>query len=48
MDDLRKNLAENCIPEEIFDMDYTDYDRFLELRRKLISKKIQAYYESLK
>ncbi len=45
---LIENLRQNCIPEEIFDMDYQQYDKFLDLRRKLIAQKIKSYYESLK
>lgn len=48
MEKLKENLAANCIPEEIFDMDYNDYDTFLKLRRKLMAQKIRAYYETLK
>lgn len=48
MEKLKENLAANCIPEEIFDMDYNDYDTFLKLRRKLMAQKIRAYYEMLK
>lgn len=45
---LKENLRQNCIPAEIFDMDYQQYDHFLDLRRKLIAQKIKSYYESLK
>lgn len=45
--DLRANLAINCIPEDIFEMDYTRYDEFLEKRRSLMAQKIRKYYESL-
>lgn len=44
---LRENLAMNCIPEDIFEMDYTRYDEFLEKRRALMAQKIRKYYESL-
>lgn len=44
---LRENLEVNCIPEDIFEMDYTRYDEFLEKRRALMAKKIRKYYESL-
>ncbi|MBR4547550.1 MAG: virulence RhuM family protein [Paludibacteraceae bacterium] len=44
---LRENLATNCIPEDIFEMDYTRYDEFLEKRRTLMAQKIKKYYESL-
>ena len=45
--DLHYNLATNCIPEDIFDMDYTRYMEFLEKRRVLMAKKIRKYYENL-
>ena len=45
--DLRANLAINCIPEDIFEMDYTRYDDFLAKRRSLMAKKIRKYYENL-
>ena len=45
--DLRANLAINCIPEDIFEMDYTRYDEFLEKRRSLMAQKIRKYYENL-
>ncbi len=44
---LRENLAMNCIPEDIFEMDYTRYDEFLEKRRALMAQKIRKYYENL-
>ena len=44
---LRQNLAMNCIPEEVFEMDYTRYAEFLEKRRALMAKKIRKYYENL-
>lgn len=45
--DLRANLAINCIPEDVFDMDYTRYAEFLEKRRALMAAKIRKYYEGL-
>lgn len=44
---LRANLAINCIPEDIFEMDYTRYDEFLTKRRVLMAQKIRKYYENL-
>jgi hypothetical protein len=44
---LCKNFEENCIPKEIANMTFADYDRFLLLRRKLMAKKIKEYYYSL-
>ena len=46
-EDLRANLAINCIPEDIFEMDHTRYNEFLEKRRALMAQKIRKYYESL-
>lgn len=46
-DQLHKNLADNCIPESIFEMEHEDYTSFLEQRRMLMANKIRKYYESL-
>lgn len=48
MSKLEANLEANCIPYEIFDMDYTAFEDFLEKRRRLMSQKIRKYYELLK
>lgn len=48
IDKLEKNLAENCIPNEISDMDYTRFEEFLAKRRLLMAEKIHDYYELLK
>lgn len=45
---LETNMAANCIPQEIFDMDYTQFENFLEKRRHLMAQKIRNYYELLK
>ena len=44
---LRQNLANNCIPDEVFEMDFTRYHEFLEKRRSLMAQKIKKYYLSL-
>lgn len=44
---LLDNLEMNCIPADIFTMDYTRYEEFLGLRRSLMAKKIRKFYESL-
>ncbi|MEA3273504.1 MAG: DUF262 domain-containing protein [Patescibacteria group bacterium] len=44
---LIKNLEINSIPTDIFEMDITNYDEFLEKRRKLMAKKIEKFYKSL-
>ena len=46
-DQLMENLKINCIPEDVFDMDYMSYPKFLEKRRSLMARKIRAYYEAL-
>ena len=45
---LEANMAANCIPQEIFDMDYTQFEDFLEKRRHLMAEKIRNYYGVLK
>ena len=45
--DLLDNLKMNCVPTEIMDMQISDYQDFLTLRRKLMAQKIKAYYISL-
>ena len=44
---LKDNLAINCIPPEIVDMQASDYEEFLSKRRKLMAEKIKLYYFSL-
>ena len=44
---LMTNLEINCVPVEVFEMDYTRYSEFLEKRRVMMAKKIQDYYELL-
>ena len=47
IDELKRNLAMNCVPEDVWDMDHTRYAEFLEKRRKLMAEKIKKYYYSL-
>lgn len=46
--DLKKNLAENCVPEDFINMTYKDYDTFLTKRRRLMAQYIKEYFENLK
>ena len=46
-EELLKNMAQNCIPTNITEMDYSHYDEFLATRRKLMAEKIREYYHSL-
>jgi hypothetical protein len=45
--DLRTNLIQNCIPEEILDGPVPSYDSFLVKRRGLMAQKIKAWFETL-
>ncbi len=42
-----KNLEENCIPPEIINMTFENYQDFLKARRVLMARKIQQYYAAL-
>ncbi len=43
---LKDNLRMNCIPEAMLDQS-VDYDAFLDLRRKLMAARMQAYFQML-
>ena len=45
--DLAANLAENAIPEFIWDVSAENYREFLTARRKLMAGMIRDYYEGL-
>lgn len=47
IDKFYANLEANCVPIETIEMDYTNYNDFLEKRRKLMAAKIKKYYYSL-
>lgn len=48
LEELKKNLDDNCIPFEIKDWTHEDYlEKFLPERRKLMAKKIENYYKKL-
>jgi hypothetical protein len=46
-DTLKENIKTNDIPSFIDEASHQDYDRFLKERRKMMSKKLKAYYENL-
>ena len=46
-DDLKRNLDENCVPEEFMDMDIWGFPEFLEKRRYLMAQFVKKYYEAL-
>lgn len=46
-DELLSNLAANCIPADVFDMDANSYEHFLSERRSMMAAKIKKYYYSL-
>lgn len=41
------NLQVNCIPQNVDEMDYSNYQEFLSERRKMMAKKIKDFYYSL-
>jgi len=47
LDMLKQNLSANCIPFEVCSMDHTNYEEFLNERRKLMANRIKAYYYCL-
>ncbi len=47
MGTLKTNLAANCVPEEIMDMDVEQFDDYLKRRRELMAAKVRVYYETL-
>ena len=47
IEDFKYNLTVNCIPENIVDLKFDDYDDFLLQRRKLIAQKIKHYYNKI-
>lgn len=47
LEKLKENLAVNCIPFSIVDMNYENYEEFLSERRKMMAEKIKNYYYSL-
>ena len=48
LDELKKNMAMNCIPLDIVNWDYNQYiNDFLPQRRKLMAAKIKTYYQGL-
>ena len=44
---LMANLAANCIPACVFDMDASGYEEFLAQRRTLMAAKIRDYFKGL-
>jgi len=46
-EDLKANLAENCVPESFMEMDIFNYQVFLDMRRTMMAQYIREYYESL-
>ena len=47
LDDLKKNLEMNCVPDGFEKMLFDDYSDFLVKRRKLMAKKIKVYFSRL-
>jgi len=47
IDELNQNLTAHCLPHNLNEFAITDYDSFLDWRRKRMAKKIKEYYLSL-
>lgn len=47
INEMRKNLRMNCVPETMLDGEVPPYDEFLEQRRFLMAQKIRTYFEVL-
>lgn len=47
VEQLHQNLKQNCIPENITEFTASNYEEFLNIRRKLMASKIKHYYLSL-
>jgi len=45
--ELLDNLKQNAIPENIFEMETEEYQKFLIERRKLMSNKMREFYQQL-
>jgi hypothetical protein len=44
---LKANLADNCVPESIFEAGVEEYEQFLSDRRRLMAGALRSYYDSL-
>ena len=47
MDDLKRNLIENAVPEALLHAPPPDYFDFLAERRRLIAAQLKTYYRTL-
>ncbi len=47
IEELKRNLAMHCIPEWMLDDPAPDYERFIAERRRLMARKIKAYFKKL-
>ena len=46
-EELERNLAMHCIPQDALEKPELDYEAFLEERRRLMALKIKTWVESL-
>ncbi|MCY4034213.1 MAG: DUF262 domain-containing protein [Hyphomicrobiales bacterium] len=47
INEMRANLHISCLPETMLDGSIPKFEGFLEIRRKMMAKKIKAYFEGL-
>jgi hypothetical protein len=45
--ELRANLRDHCVPEQMLDGDVPEYEDFLSQRRRLMAQKIKTWFEAL-
>ena len=45
--EMEENFLMSCLPVELLDGGFTDYDEFLKERRKLMAQKIKTWFNSL-
>jgi hypothetical protein len=45
--EMEENFLMSCLPVELLDGGFTDYDEFLKERRKLMAQKIKTWFSSL-
>jgi hypothetical protein len=47
LDEMRESLFRSCVPVEMLEGRIPDYNAFLEERRKLMARKLRAYFETV-
>ncbi len=45
--ELRSNLESHCIPDDIVEYNWENFESFLNVRRKLMALKMKKYFEAI-